>query len=126
MHPRSSYLAASGEEDSIQEPLLAHEDYPVLLPDVEPSASSSTSPAKAPEEIKVPSPGKGQDSDQKANPSPTSITPEKAEGYGLPTGYQAQYAGKNSQLLLPLPDDKCKMVSHGLADRWYCLSRLVC
>ena len=101
MHPRSSYLAAAGEEDSNQEPLLAHEDYPVLLPDAEPSASASTTPSKEPEE----SVGKGKDSDQKANPSPTSVTPEKAEGYGLPTGYQAQYARENWQMTLLLSTD---------------------
>lgn len=91
MHPRSSYLAAADEEESNREPLLAHEDYPVLLPDAEPSASAATTPSK--DDPSAPPVKNGKGSDEKSKNSPTSVTPEKAEGYGLPTGYQAQYAG---------------------------------
>lgn len=94
MHPRSSYLAAADTEDSNREPLLAHEDYPVLLPDAEPVASASSTPTRSSEEASAPPIGQGNGSAEKDKASPSTVTPDKAEGYGLPTGYQAQYAGE--------------------------------
>lgn len=93
MHPRSSYLAAAEEEASNREPLLAHEDYPVLLPDAEPVASASSTPTRTSEQASAPLLEKDGDTDKTDKASPNTVTPDKAEGYGLPSGYQAQYAG---------------------------------
>ena len=98
MHPRSSYLAQADADASAREPLLEREDYPVLLPDAEPPVSATTTPDSSQAPLPPLPPLPGGKSDPDAEKSPHLKTPNKAEGYGLPSGYRAQYAGTDADI----------------------------
>lgn len=91
MHPRTSYLVQADGDDSAREPLLEREDYRIILPDAEPPVTAATTPTRPNDPSAPPFPDGKPDEDLKK--SPQLNTPEKAEGYGLPTGYRTQYAG---------------------------------
>lgn len=88
MHPRTQYLADS--HDPARQPLLqdsrtATPDYPVLQSAAEAPLSGKSSKTDTPSAPPLSKAG------AEAGPSEQALT---CSDYGLPSGYQAQYAGR--------------------------------